>query len=381
MIRASFRTVIILGLVSGALLCRGAEAQRTGVVREKPLRWQRPPRVVSMIFRPDGKRLAASYYAGPINRPGTDWNAAVAQWNVETGKALIVPNAFHPLAFSPDGQRVAMGVVDRRRNRYFPHARIGLFKAGETEPFREFKPPQGDDSPVLAATFWRDGKRVLGLNGSGKALVWHTDRDAPAKVMDDLKTGRIGLRQGRGRRRHPAPGMAFGVGRGVLATFHVYLTSDGQYVGGRAVLWQYNPGFDSLHRIRVYEGGLITRDARSVDAIGMGIGAYRPGWAYPFAYLKDADLHRCQVRFDPIAFFAKKYWIAFSAHGKVAIRTYDGRLVKQFPFGDGAVKFNHDGSLLAAADGKGTIRIWNVQSGKLVHTLKLEGDAAVGVRK
>jgi predicted amidohydrolase len=69
----------------------------------------RTPWVQHIEMSRDGTRLAAAYFLPPINRPGTDWVAFVVQWDLQSGARTIIPDATHPIVFSPDGGRLVMG--------------------------------------------------------------------------------------------------------------------------------------------------------------------------------------------------------------------------------------------------------------------------------
>ena len=64
--------------------------------------------------------------------------------------------------------------------------------------------------------------------------------------------------------------------------------------------------------------------------------------------------------------------IAIGARGKTVLRTSDGKLVKTFPGGGGAVAFSGDSKRIAAADNRAIVRVWDIASGKLIRTLRLD---------
>ena len=66
------------------------------------------PYVTSLAYSPDGRWIVASFFVGAVNEPGTDWQAWVAEWNLETGERVIIPNACGPVAISADSKTVAM---------------------------------------------------------------------------------------------------------------------------------------------------------------------------------------------------------------------------------------------------------------------------------
>jgi predicted amidohydrolase len=64
--------------------------------------------------------------------------------------------------------------------------------------------------------------------------------------------------------------------------------------------------------------------------------------------------------------------IAIGRQGRTVLQTSDGKPVKTFPAGGGAVAFSGDSKRLAAADNRGIIRVWDIASGKLIRTLRLD---------
>jgi len=326
----------------------------------------------SITFSPDGNRLAASYYVPAFNRPGTDWGAWTAQWDLKTGKRLVIPNAYYPVAFSPDGQTIAMGFYKRSRKpgrRMSPQVRLALWKPGADKPFRLLKQPDDNDgSVIVSTTFNLNGKRVLAMTSAGQLLSWHRDKDDPSKVLDQVEVG--GRDGGRGLTA-PVPTMAISREGGLLAAF-----PPTQYRNGRAVLWRYlldGSGRDTyaLKRKKTYEAGLVTWDAGAVKLMGQS--PCRPGWAYLFAVEKfETGRWRLRRFYTNVAFCRPTRMLAFSARGKVSLNRYNGELVRRFPAAGGAVAFSPDGKRLAAGDNRGIIRIWDVAGGRLVRARRLD---------
>ncbi|KPK85248.1 MAG: hypothetical protein AMJ81_03890, partial [Phycisphaerae bacterium SM23_33] len=327
------------------------------------------PQVTSITFSPDGRRLVASYYVLAMNRPGTDWQCWTAQWNLETGQRLIIPDTCAPVTFHPDGATMAMGFYERsgKPGRLSAPARLALWKPGADLPARGLKPPKDDQSSVLAATFNLNGDRLLAMTAAGGLLAWHTRKDEPPEILDKVKRdvqppGRWGL---------PRPKMALSQGDVLLAAFP---PSPGR-AEGWAVSWRYarsssRPDAYALERLKTYEGGLITWDARAVTVMGR---LPRKGWAYSFACEKaEAEPWRRRRLYDGVAFSPDARSLAFSARGKVSVNLYDGQRLRHFPAGGGAVCFSPDGKALAAGDTRGIIRLWELQSGRLLRTLRLD---------
>jgi predicted amidohydrolase len=150
------------------------------------------PRVVDLVLSPDGRHLAAAYYVPPMNRPGTDWGAWVAVWNLTTGERTIIPNATQPLAISPDGQWLAMGLYTRsedHRWRMGPRSEPALWKPGAVEPARKLT-CDIEPGTWLAWTFSTDGKELLAFNEDGRLVSWEMAGESPAKTIETLDAPR-----------------------------------------------------------------------------------------------------------------------------------------------------------------------------------------------
>jgi predicted amidohydrolase len=108
----------------------------------------RQPHVVSIVFNDDGTRVMAAYHIPAINRPGTDWETFVCQWDLRTGRRTIIPDAWLPLAFTEDEDHVIMGHIDpgrRREMRMHPQPAVSLWTFGHAQPERAL----GEDDDAL----------------------------------------------------------------------------------------------------------------------------------------------------------------------------------------------------------------------------------------
>ena len=365
---ARLQTLVLVGSLAAACLAspaHGRDRPESGSPHDAPYRL---PQVRSLAFSPDGRRLVASYFVYAFNRPGTDWGAWTAQWDIATGKRLVIPGTYHPVAFRSDGRLMAIGVYGRSGQRgqgMLPLTRLALWRPGANLAQRELKPPKGDDSPVVAATFNLDGKRVLAMTAGGSLLSWDVTKEAPARILDKLDEG-VRLSQRRGT---VLPTMGLSPRGELLASFPAV-------AGGSAVLWRYLPSSAApdgyvLERRRSYGGGLITWNASAVRFLGF---SGRTRWAYPFALSeagrqKDWRLGRLWEHVD---FCPDGRTLGFSAKGKVSVNLWTGVHVRTFPAGGSAVAFSPDGKRLAAADTRGIIRIWEIATGRLVQTLRLD---------
>ena len=151
-------------------------------------RFNKLPRVVDVVVSSDGRCLAAAYFVPAMNRPGTDWDAWVAMWNLTTGERKFFPNATQPLAISPDGQWLAMGLYSRsedKRGRMGPHSEPAIWKTGNIEQARKLI-CDIEPGTWLACTFSADSKELLAFNEDGHLVSWEMGGKSPAKLIETL---------------------------------------------------------------------------------------------------------------------------------------------------------------------------------------------------
>jgi predicted amidohydrolase len=144
------------------------------------------PRVAGLALSSDGHYLAAAYKVTARNRPGADWDAWVAVWDLTTGKRTIIPNATGPLAISPDGRWMALGLYDRSKNlkwRTNPHGEPALWKTGDVEPTRKLA-SNVEPGTWLSWTFSADGKELLAFDRTGTPYRWKLSDQSSAEKID-----------------------------------------------------------------------------------------------------------------------------------------------------------------------------------------------------
>lgn len=156
------------------------------------------PVVTHLVFDPNGTRLVAAYYRPASNRPGTNWDTWVAQWDLESGTRTIVRTATGPVAFSPDGKLFAMPLYERSKEpgkRMEPQMRLALWRFAETEPFRvlaELSSNTTDQDPVpdttiSAVAFHPRGTHLAYVSGKGRVFLQATGEQVEPRLADDLK--------------------------------------------------------------------------------------------------------------------------------------------------------------------------------------------------
>ena len=328
----------------------------------------RVPMVTSLVFSPDGKWVAASYFRYAINRPGTDWEAFVAEWEVEGKTRTIVPDAYAPIAFRPDSKALAMGIYKRSRKLGYmnPHAYLAIWDVGKPS-LRRILPGQDESSgPAVAAAAWSpDGKRLAAVTCPVGLLLW----DSACKSLPTDIPAKSPLNNEKLRPWLKPSGVAFAAdGKSLLTT----IVFNRQWHS--AVLWR--AGEKGFAPSETYSTGLITRDASAVSlqakppqgervyAIAgkgtLGDTAADPNPPGPIAYNAFVRISRSGTL------------IAIGARGKTVLRNMSGKLLKAFPCGGGPVAFSADAKRLAAADYRGIIRIWDIASAKRIRTLRLD---------
>lgn len=90
-------TVVVWLLAAGAAGAQGPKAE-----------------VFQLAVSPDGRQVAAYYFAHAWNRPGTDWQAYVVRWDVADGRGIVASRGCGPIAFADDGS-LQLGFYQRQR--------------------------------------------------------------------------------------------------------------------------------------------------------------------------------------------------------------------------------------------------------------------------
>jgi eukaryotic-like serine/threonine-protein kinase len=162
--------------------------------------------VLSVAFSPDGERIVSA----SDDRTAKVWDAQTGQkvlalkghtgqargvafspeskriltqsgvWDAETGQKLLALEGAHgPLAFSPDGKRIATGAIDKT-------VRIWDATTGQ-----QVLALSGHAGQVLSVAFSRDGKRIASAayhqNEPGGVRVWDADTGQQILALDGLR--------------------------------------------------------------------------------------------------------------------------------------------------------------------------------------------------
>ena len=163
----------------------------------------RLPSVTGLVMSPDGRHLVACYFVGAMNRIGSDWSAWAAHWDLAGSRRTIIPNARGPLAISPDGKWLVMGLVDRAKSRMFrPWSGPWLWKTGQDKPVRKlvYEVPKGKrpaaakgrPDRIVAWTFSTDGAELLGIAAGCSLVSWDLASDGGGRKVAGPQAGDIG---------------------------------------------------------------------------------------------------------------------------------------------------------------------------------------------
>ena len=337
-----------------------------------------PVLVTDLVLSPDGRHLAAAYFMLATNRPGTNWDAWVAEWDLTTGKRTIVPNATRPLAVSPDGQWLAMGHYERAKKTGFdsipPHA-FALWRMGEVRPVRTLngeddqKTPQDSPAEILACTFSADGTEIYAIRDDGCMMSWETANDSPGKKGDALSLLYL---------KH----VKLGPKANLLATKSggVYLlASIRNYPADRRVC-----GVEAnWHKSRQWSSG----SSRFIEACSdhyffrypsnysnIPVALSLPSELEPSDFMPArkscVPLPTSRTAFSPIA---KPDVIAYRRPDAAlaVVRQIRGEQLSQFP-AEAVHAFMPDGKKLIVSDLRSVLRFWDFENGCIARTLRLD---------
>ncbi|QEH39062.1 translocation protein TolB [Aquisphaera giovannonii] len=191
--RSLFCGVALAGVLGLALVPRPHEREPASA--DPGLLGRQPETILALAFSPDGRRLAASGYEGPVRiwdvagraveaSLGTEhgpafglaWSPdgralaaasvrqAVTVWDARSWERAAVlegrPGLARSLAWSPDGSTLATGGLD---------SDIAIWDAASWEPRAVLR---GHSSAVNALAFSADGRALMSAAGDGRIRAW-----------------------------------------------------------------------------------------------------------------------------------------------------------------------------------------------------------------
>ncbi len=335
------------------------------------------PSLVEVVLSADGRRLAAAYVTTAMNRPGTDWDAWVATWDLESGARHLLRDATRPLAWSADGEWLAAARYERTRDprtHYQPQGLPALWPRGEPESVRML---EGDFEPNAFAAFCIPAGRpqMLGCTWDGRLVGWPLAGPGPAVEHDRIPPLEPGI-QGRGWL-----GDLTRVRLQVVIRDLVLVASSPERAGGVGRVVEWVREGESWRRPSVHE---VPGPANLNTP---GLAALRPlhgsapaqAWPLPPTLARAAAgpgvrpaagaSERVMVAFAPATL--RTAWVEPGTGLAVVAQGHGREPLATFPVHQ-VHAFTPDGRLLITSERNGVIRFWDPEGPRIVRSLRLD---------
>lgn len=361
--------------------------------------WAMRPTVTEIVFSADGSRLAVSYHRPARNRPGTDWAVWTAMFDLTTGEHTMLADTTGPLAFSPDGKWVALThVVHQRAARQSENWRLAVHRFGDKDPPRSLQADAPAEHRPVALAFGPRGDYLKVLHDDGMLRHWPVnllqeigdDEPLPQptaliRLAADLEielrpdTPNLWSFPGRMRRTQGGRWSVF------LGHTRIVLPGHDKRTGPVAMSWHYGERNRHISSVRTL---VDVADEDAVKIFSMRWSNLLRVVGEPLAFLlrpSDVERNWPQQRIRsthdgrlPVAYAPRAGLAAISTASGVELRGWrelpEERL---FPGSTGgAVAFSPDESLLAVGDRNAIIRLWDIQRGQIVRSLRLDDQPA-----
>jgi WD40 repeat protein/serine/threonine protein kinase len=316
--------------------------------------------VFSVAFSPDGKRLASA----------SVWENVVKVWDAESGKELLNlhghTGAVWSLAYSPDGKRLASASGDN------------TVKVWDTQSGKDLLTHRGHSAVVMGVSFSPDGNRLASVSLDRTMKVW------------DARTGQnpITFRRGGvvnsvaispdGKRLAAAGSMLLGPGNGPLreGEVKVWNIQTGRELlslkgGGASVVFSPDGKHLASAGLVMEQGRALLGEVKVWDAqTGDRLHSLRGGGA-SVAFSPDGKrLASAGTVFNGLQPRGSEIKVWDAQTGKELVALQGGSVGPGFsPDGGPSVAFSPDGKRLASASGR-EIKLWDAQTGKELLSFK-----------
>ncbi|WP_182830376.1 protein kinase domain-containing protein [Tautonia rosea] len=139
-------------------------------------------RPIDLTFTPDGRRLAASYANGFLKGWQVDRGDLVVFFSMLDRADSRYERRIDALAFSPDGQRLAMGS---------PEAQILFYDADPS--FITGVIPSAHEDTIKDLVFTPDGRQIVSVSDDGRLRLWNVESRDLVFSYDGLMEGIQGV--------------------------------------------------------------------------------------------------------------------------------------------------------------------------------------------
>ena len=321
---------------------------------------ERLPGVTDVAISADGRRLVACYYIHAMNRLGTDWGAFAACWDLTTGRRRIITNALGRLAIAPDGGKFMIGNT--------------LWSWGD-ERIERLTTPELPANSVSAWAFANDGNELLGVDADFRLTIWNLEtsvrHDVPPPDLGEIKPldqGLINLH-------------VLGNEASMLASIRTEATSASEGAIRTTALslrWIRNAdtwGSPSMQT--------LNRSQSSLSFVNRAPGVKDVACDYGLSYEVESALIEALDHTDRRCYYggpSRSSRLALAPGGRRLAYVPRGTRLARVNLGGGAGlrefsavavhAFTPDGTQLIVSEKDGTLRFYDVESGRIARSLR-----------